>query len=337
MSMQKELAEALLQQAELTPAIEYIEPLTSNGITNQMALITLEDGARFVLRQYQWPWQDRDLNRPEKEQYIEALLHQAGVPVPAILGHVELAGQSAVLMEYSQGSQLGDITLTLPEEARIQAWRSCGQMLRRAHSITYPDGTYGIIVGNHVETFADHFSWEDQASSWGHSQVHMILHHFAQLSQRMPALARAEIELRRTLAEALPFLNRTHPTLLHNDAHPWNVLVLSESGRWRCSAWLDWEYAWVGDPNWDLVRMDLFRRKPIGATPDAFWEGYGRRPAEPERSVYEMQVYLWMANQYLDGDRHLPPTYAAAMAYVARFESVVQGIRAQLPSSTFRR
>ena len=77
--------------------------------------------------------------------------------------------------------------------------------------------------------------------------------------------------------------------------------------------------------------MDLFRRKPIGATTSAFWEGYGRYPAEPERSVYELHVYLWMANQYLSGDRHLLPTYEAAMAYVDRLDEAVRGIRAWLP------
>jgi aminoglycoside phosphotransferase (APT) family kinase protein len=331
LSIQDELAAALLHQAQLTPAIQHIEPLTNNGITNQMALITLQDGARFVLRQYRWPWQDHDLNRPTKEQYIHALLREAGVPVPAILAHVELEGQSAVLMEYAHGSHLGDIAPTLPEESRRQVWRSCGQMLRRAHTISYPLGTYGVIVGSQVETFAEHGCWEEQAPSWGHSQIHMILDHFQRLSRRMPALRSVDQNLRTTLADMLPLLNGSPPTLLHNDAHPWNVLVFPEGGQWKCSAWLDWEYAWVGDPDWDLVRMDLFRRKPIGATPDAFWEGYGRHPAEPQRSVYEMQVYLWMANQYLEGDRHLPPTYAAAMAYVDRLDEALRGIQAQLP------
>jgi aminoglycoside phosphotransferase (APT) family kinase protein len=186
------------------------------------------------------------------------------------------------------------------------------------------------MVGSDIRTFADVGGWEDKAPSWGHSQIHMMLHHFQHLRQHLPTLARVEHELRRTLAAALPFLNRTPPTLLHNDAHPWNVLVRAEDGQWRCAAWLDWEYAWVGDPNWDLVRMDLFRRKPIGATPDAFWEGYGHPPAEPERSVYTMQVYLWMANQYLDGDRRLLPTYEAAMTYVGRLDEALQGLHAWL-------
>ena len=328
---QEELAAALLRQAQLTQPVQYIHPLTNNGITNHMALITLQDGAQLVLRTYHWPWDDHDLHRPEKEKHLHALLRQAGVPVPAMLAHIERAGQSAVLMEYVPGEDLGDIAPSLPDEARRQAWRSCGRMLRRAHAISYAEGTSGIIVGNDIQPFAECWAWEDTAPSWGHSQIHMILNHFQQLSKHRPDLARVDQELRRTLAKALPFLNRTLPTLLHNDAHPWNVRVVCEDGQWQCSAWLDWEYAWVGDPNWDLVRMDLFRRKPIGATPSAFWEGYGRYPAEPERSVYELHVYLWMANQYLSGDRHLLPTYEAAMAYVDRLDEAVRGIRAWVP------
>ncbi len=327
MFTQEELVAALLHQAGLTQAVASVRPLTDNGITNQMALITLEDGTRLVLRRYQWPWEAPDLDRPQKEEYVHALLRQAGVPVPAILAHIDRAGQSSVLMEFMSGENLGDIVPSLSEEARRWAWRSCGSALRRAHTISYPEGTYGIIVGDHVRSFAEVGSWEEKPPSWGHSQIHMIMDHFQQLCPHMRHLELVDQEVRETLAESLPYLNRTPPTLLHNDPHPWNVLVRFEGDHWQCSAWLDWEYAWVGDPNWDLVRMDLFRRKPIGATPDAFWEGYGRYPAEPERSVYELHIYLWMANQYLHGDRHLPPTYAAAMAYVDRLESAVHGIR----------
>jgi len=39
-----------------------------------------------------------------------------------------------------------------------------------------------------------------------------------------------------------------------------------------------------------------------------------------------MHISLWMANQYLKGDRHLLPTYEAAMTYVDRFGEAVQRI-----------
>jgi aminoglycoside phosphotransferase (APT) family kinase protein len=333
MSTQEELVAELLHQARFTQAATSIHPLSGNGITNHMDVVTLENGAHLVLRRYQWPWGTPDLDRPQKEEYLHALLRQAGVPVPAILAHIDRAGQCSALMEFMPGENLGDIAPSLSEEARQQAWRSCGSALRRAHTISYPKGTYGIIIGDHVQPFAQASSWTEKASSWGHSQIHMIMDHFQQLGARMPHLEAVNWELEETLTESLPYLNRTPPTLLHNDPHPWNVLVSSEGDQWRCSAWLDWEYAWVGDPNWDLVRMDLFRRKPIGGTPDAFWEGYGRCPTEPERSVYEMHIYLWMANQYLNGDRHLLPTYAAAMAYADHLDAAVRALAMTLTTA----
>jgi hypothetical protein len=203
--------------------------------------------------------------------------------------------------------------------------------LRRAHAIAYPAGTYGVIVGEQTQPFAEVAgeadSWAEEAPSWGSCQVRMLWNHFHQHVKHKPELAHFGSELRDLLAAALPFLNRTPPTLLHNDPHPWNVLVRADGDHWGCAAWLDWEYAWVGDPNWDLVRMDLFRRQPIGPTPEAFWEGYGRAPAEPERSVYILHIFLWMANQYLHGDRQLLPTYEAALAYVQQLDVVVQSIR----------
>ncbi|HLJ80180.1 MAG TPA: phosphotransferase, partial [Ktedonobacterales bacterium] len=199
-----------------------------------------------MLRQYQWPWEEHDLNRLQKEQHVHALLHRVGVPVPAILAHSERPGQSAVLMDYMPGEVLGDISPCLSDDERRQAWRSCGQILRRAHAISYPAGTYGIIVGDHIQPFAEHSSWEGEAPSWGHCQIHMIVDHFHQLSKKKLELAHIDQELQRTLAASLPFLNRTPPTLLHNDSHPWNVLVRPMGEQWQCAAWLDWEYAWVG-------------------------------------------------------------------------------------------
>lgn len=65
------------------------------------------------MRHYQWPWVKREPSRLHKEQFVHALLRQAGVPVPAILAEAELAGQAAVLMEYVPGEQLGNITPAL--------------------------------------------------------------------------------------------------------------------------------------------------------------------------------------------------------------------------------
>ena len=70
--------------------------------------------------------------------------------------------------------------------------------------------------------------------------------------------------------------------------------------------------------------------KQIGPAPDAFYEGYGAFPREPNRSIYELSIYLWMANQYLDGEvdgeRVLMPTYEAAMRYLEQIDESVARI-----------
>ena len=74
-----------------------------------------------------------------------------------------------------------------------------------------------------------------------------------------------------------------------------------------------WEYAWVGGPVWDLVRMDLFRTKSIDPTPNTFFEGYANWPLEPNRSLHELSINLRLANQYLDARRGLMLTYERAI------------------------
>jgi len=98
--------------------------------------------------------------------------------------------------------------------------------------------------------------------------------------------------------------------VLHADAHPWNVLVDGSA-----ATWLDWEFAAVGDPHYDVVRMFLARRTAIGGPPPAFLGGYGETPPEAARRVYELHYYLWMANDA----RYFAhrATYDAADGYLA--------------------
>lgn len=145
-------------------------------------------------------------------------------------------------------------------------------------------------------------AWGSVSPSWGHFQVGLILRHLDRLARYQPAAPVGD-ELRAILLEAVPLLNRTPSPLVHNDAHPWNVLVCPTPNGWRCSGWLDWEYAWIADPTWNLMQMDLIRRTDIGPTPRAFWEGYGGPSREPQRSVYALYLHLSMAARYLDGDR----------------------------------
>ena len=102
-------------------------------------------------------------------------------------------------------------------------------------------------------------------------------------------------------AAAEPLVDATALAIGHGDSNPWNVLVVEDEGRWRLSGWLDWEFAWVGDPAWDHMRMTAQRFVDIGPTPEAWWEGYGGRPPELNLTVAVLHHRLWKASEYLEG------------------------------------
>ncbi len=302
--------------------IRCVDPVNS-GVTNRNSLITLQSGSRYILREYDWPYPTSDnLHRFEKELYLHDLLLKYDVPVPSIVANYDDGSNCAVLMEYMPGQLLGNVVDTLTEVQRAQAWRAAGTALRKVHSIRLPDGCSGVIVGERVQPFEE--------GSWGDFHFHQAIQHANHLLKRDLGLRFDLASMKSVLKQAVPLLNESPVVLLHNDPHPWNVLVHEAAGRWTCSAWLDWEYAWSGDPVWDLVRTDLFRLKRIGPAPDAFYEGYGAFPREPNRSIYELSIYLWMANQYLDGEvdgeRVLMPTYEAAMRYLEQIDESVARI-----------
>ena len=313
----------LLAEAGISSqSILRVEPLNT-GVTNRTSLVALQDDTRYILREYEWPYATRDdLQRVEKELYLHDLLLKHDVPVPAIVAHLDDENARAVLMEYKPGHLLGNVVGTLTDVQHAQAWRSVGTALRKAHSILLPDRCPGLIVGERVQPFEE--------GSWGDFHYHQAVRHAENLLKRDPGLRFDLASMKRVLKQAIPVLNERPLVLLHNDPHPWNVLVHEVAGHWTCSAWLDWEYAWSGDPAWDLARLDIFRLKPIGPTPAAFFEGYGNAPKDPEWTIYELSIYLWMANQYLDGEvdeeRVLMPTYEAAMRYLEQIDESVERI-----------
>jgi aminoglycoside phosphotransferase (APT) family kinase protein len=306
----------LLTDAGLHQEVSAVRAVSGSGWTNQTHQVELADGQRFILRVYRWPHADQPdgLRRVAKERFLHQLLRLNGVPVPEVIAQIENEGQAAALLQYLPGELLGDLDPRLPEVERQQAWYAAGAALRRAHEIHYPSGTHGVIVGDEIQPF--------DAGSWGRFHLSSILEHAQQLIKQHSILLDIE-RLQKVLEAAVSELDDTPASLLHNDPHPWNVLVRQGESGWECSGWLDWEYSWVGDPDWDLVRMDLFRTRRIGPTPRAFFEGYGAVPADLSRSVYTLHIYLWMANDFLGGGRTLPPTYEAARAYLTHIDESI--------------
>lgn len=309
---------ALLRRAHLSDTGWDAHVLTGMGVTNAMWRVTTVDDRVLIARIYGWPHEGQDpLDRVRKEPWLHRMLAERDVPVAAILSSWSDIGASAVLMDFLPGSVLGDVTAELSTENASAAWSSTGQALARAHRIQFEPGVSGWITGEQVTPFSQ--------GSWGAFVIEEALRHGQRLVDRG-----LEIDLgavRHLMTEVRPELDRVTMGLLHNDLHAWNVLVDQSEVGWCCSGWLDWEYAMVGDPVWDLVRMDVFRLKPIGATPQAFYDGYGDTHGQRFREIYEMSILLWLADEYLDGvdagepdsNRTMIATYRMAMAYAESF------------------
>ena len=311
---------ALVSEAGINRnSIRCVEPI-GTGVTNRTSLVVLQDDTRYILREYAWPYATGDnLHRVEKECYLHDLLQQHGVPVPAIVAKHDDDAQ-AVLMEYKPGRLLGDVVGSLSDVQRDQAWRSCrGRLTKGAFN---PPSRF--VPGRDRRRTRTTL----RRRILGRLSLPPVgTKHASNLLKRDMGLRFDLASMKHVLKQAIPVLNERPVVLLHNDPHPWNVLVNEAAGHWECSAWLDWEYAWSGDPTWDLARLDLFRLKPIGPTPAAFIDGYGSAPKDPEKTIYELAIYLWMADQYLDGEvdeeRVLMPTYEAAMRYLDRVDEAV--------------
>lgn len=277
---------------------------------NVTCLIRFADGERYIARIYRWPFEGRDdLDRPTKELWLSQVLRQHDIPAAQVLSQVETDDGVAVVRTFLPGEPLGDLP-----EIYDDAWWATGQSLARVHRIQIGDGRSGVISGREVRPFPE--------GSWGHWQLANAVAH----SEEVAGRGEYDVDpvlVRRVYQRALPLFDERPVRLLHNDPHAWNVLVAKDGADWRCTGWLDWEFAWAGDPDWDLARLDIFRLRDIGPTPSSFYDGYGSGPVPVVSELYEFAIMLWMSNQAATGDRVLLPTYERAHRFLLHARSVL--------------
>ena len=83
------------------------------------------------------------------------------------------------------------------------------------------------------------------------------------------------------------------------------------------AVWMDWEFAALGDPVYDFVRMRWARMHDLGPLPNALFEGYGEDPTTTLAfDVYTLGFQLWMLNEQREGILPLQVTYDAAEEYL---------------------
>jgi aminoglycoside phosphotransferase (APT) family kinase protein len=292
------------------------DPLTLLGIST-CSVWRLTAGAQsFVLRY-------RLDNQPQlayKEAYIGELLHRQAVPAPRVVAIATSDQKVATLSTWLPGIRLDQARMHISSSDLSSAWRSVGAALRRAHAISLP--VAGEIVLDRVEPFVG--GW----AQWVLADLATDLS-WLQAALGVPSSSRSRLE--GVITAALAALAEAPVRLIHNDALPQNVLVAPGADGWRCSGWLDWEFARAADPYWDVATFDF---RPAGLVPAAFYEGYGEPPREPAASIYDLLMATWRTRVELErGSDWLWPPQQARIAYLQSLPSHIDRLAALLQLS----
>jgi aminoglycoside phosphotransferase (APT) family kinase protein len=255
-------------------AVVSSERLTGRGFDHEILAATLTDGGRVVLR--------RKLEPPFVDDTLRArLLEGLGLPIPA-----RLAGNlQGTLDEFVPGSLLGD--LIEAGTCGDAEWRAVGEAFRRVHNVTFPADLRGEVtpggevVLRPVDALAEMHGWIDEIAP--------------RLRLAHPRSAQALSRLHDLAGRCAAPLREAKTYLLHGDVNMWNIIL----GETRATL-IDWDEPRVGDAAMQVALLDkhahLFDGQGLHS---AFYEGYGRRPAEPNFSLHRIvQALRWMADDW---------------------------------------
>ena len=279
-------------------SFEVVEQIASQGLINTHWLVTLDNGERAVLRRYGWPWPGAEpFDRCAKEAWLLPLLERAGVPAPRLIAVTD----EGLLLRYVDGVMFAERPVRTPA-----MWRNVGAALRAVHDADIGVGAAeaGMLVAGGVDAFD---------GGWATWHVNNTRDHAQRLASSRPEL-RVDVERCVAIVEsARPLLDARPLAVIHTDANPWNVLVDDDGN----ATWMDWEFAWFGDPLYDFVRMRWARKHDIGPVPSEFYDGYGGDPTtDVVFDVYTLGFMLWMANEAQAPLLPAQTTYEIAEVYL---------------------
>ena len=304
---ERDLATELLDSAGLGGQDFTIEAIDSVGLLNTHWLVRTADGERYVMRRYGWPWPVPErFDRMAKEAWLLPQLADAGVRAPIVLAAQRDEDVSAMLLSYVDGAPLGVI-----DERTDAMWWTAGAALRAVHEcdIGLSGAPTGLLVAGGVDAFE---------GGWSGWHVHNTYDHAVRLSRDRPDLRIDADRCAAVVAAAAPRLDARPVRLIHTDANPWNVLVTAAPQ----ATWVDWEFAWLGDPIYDFVRLTFARKRDLGPLPPALFDGYGADPTgDPVFALYELGFHLWMGNEALAPLLPLQATYDTSERYLRDLDS----------------
>jgi aminoglycoside phosphotransferase (APT) family kinase protein len=266
--------------------------LAGVGELNRHYLVEIGETSSLIARLYGWPFDvDEPFDRMAKEAWVLNALDGTSAVVPRVLSTAVVGSLRGLLMNCLPGEVFGDVVGRIPASSAAGAWASVVGALREVHEARVPGvDRAGTITGAGVEP---------HAGGWGRFQGEQFGVQARRLAEWRSDLA-VGIERGIGLVEAVePLLSARPVSLIHADAHPWNVLAAPDrpgGSAWRCSGLLDWEFACAGDGLYDIVRLEIGRGRPLGPPPGDLFADYRDHSGVVAAQVYRLAYHVWMAN-----------------------------------------
>lgn len=291
------LISALLADAGISGTPVVLGVATAGRVNTTTAIEV--DGTRFAVRAYGWPFGGAPaFDRRAKEVVWATRLATGDVPVAAFLATADVETPGGVvqgaLLEFVEGELLGTVAARDPAADLTEAWRGAATALQLAHLVPTGVEGPGMLTADGVQPFEE-----------GSFARRIVLQSVLRARRLHGPASGGLVDAGRieALGPALETaLGTAEAGLAHSDANPWNGMVhQGADGRWRFRAWLDWEFAWSADPQYDHVRATVQRFTDIGPTPESWWDGYGSRPDPVHQEAYALHYLLWKAEERLDG------------------------------------
>ena len=255
------------------------QKLLTGGLFNTTYLVDTAHCGKVVLRMGPV---NRHLLMPfehhlmESEAQVYDLLAQRGVAASEILA-VDLSktvvDRDFMFVRYLPSRAMSECDLAGEDRERV--CRAIGEAAGRMHEICAD--RFGRVAA--VSHGRGHARWSDAL--------------YADLLEWETVAAPAEIfpgeaheEIRRLFRAAAPVLDEiTSPQLVHMDLWLGNVLIRTDTPRPEFGAIIDADRALWGDPMYEFSSIRWAYREP------AFWEGYGKGPAQGKNAEIRRAVY----------------------------------------------
>jgi fructosamine-3-kinase len=246
---------------------------------------------------------EKGLMRSEVKVY-ELVQQKLSIPLPHLYGYNfdrDIINHDYMFIARLSGSPLDKVISRIGQENVNALECELGSYSAQIHSLK---GSRFGYIGD--ESGQHNHSWQDAFLG----MVFTLLDDGMALGVGLPATYQEIKSVFSALSPVLLEIRR--PSLVHWDLWPPNIFVIQEKGSYRIEGIVDWERAFWGDPEAELV----LATKPPGSL---FFSGYGRgledsRSAVIRRCLY--RTHLWLvvvieSRVRFENAEHVKRAYAA--------------------------